>query len=413
MNEKYLVINAGSSSLKFSLYEMPEEKEIVNGYVERIGNEGSCYSLKYNGNKIQKEKLIMSHVEAVQIMLQELLQNNFISDLSDIKGVGHRVLHGAEKYSDSVIIDDSVLNDIVSLTELGPLHHPGQIDGIKAMQECLPGVPQVAVYDTAFHQTMPIENYLYATPYEWYEKDGVRKYGFHGTSHKYITETMKEHYGTDNVNLIICHLGSGASMCCVKNGKSIDTTMGFTPLAGLIMGTRSGDIDPSIIPYIMKKQNKTINEVIDDLNKKSGLLGIASKNDFRDICAMANNGNTNAQLAFTKFKKSVVKQIADYYFQLNGKVDAIIFTAGIGENTPSIREAIVNEISNPMNIKLNKESNNNIASFKEQKSGKISTNESSTDVLVIPTNEELMIALDTYRLSKENNKDNNKTKVYK
>lgn len=415
MSEKYLVINAGSSSLKFSLYEMPEAKEIVNGYVERIGNNNSCYTLKFDGKKIRKDEIVINHVSAVKFMLKELLENQFITDLSDIKGVGHRVLHGSEKYSDSVIIDEQVLNDIISLTELGPLHHPGQIDGINAMQQCLPGIPQIAVFDTAFHQTMPIENYLYATPYEWYEKDNVRKFGFHGPSHKYITEFSKKHYGKDDVNLIICHLGSGASMSCIKNGKSIDTTMGFTPLPGLVMGTRSGNIDPAIIPYIMKKENKTIDQVMDDLNKKSGLLGISGvSSDFRDIISAIENGNERAQIAFDKFKNEVVKTIGNYYFQLKGNVDAIIFTAGIGENVPQIREAIVNEIAEVMHVKINKLQNDNIASFKEYQSGVISTRGSKHEILVVPTDEEYMIVLDTYNLTRNlNNNNNNKVKVNK
>ena len=219
MSEKFLIINAGSSSLKFSLYNMPETKEIVNGYIEKIGNQDSFYTLKYNGQKAEKSKVIMNHTEAVQTMLEELLENQFISDINDIKGIGHRVLHGGEFYAESVIIDEEVLNNIKALTKLGPLHHPGEIAGIESMQNVMPNVPQVAVFDTAFHQTMPKENYLYAVPYSWYEENGVRKYGFHGTSHKYITETMKQYFNKEDVNLIICHIGSGASMCCVKDGK--------------------------------------------------------------------------------------------------------------------------------------------------------------------------------------------------
>ena len=247
MDKKILIINAGSSSLKFSLYDMPEAKEIVNGYVEKIGNQDSFYTLKFNGKNVKKEKVIMNHTEAVQIMIQELLENKFINDISDIKGIGHRVLHGGEFYSESVEIDDDVLNNIKALTKLGPLHHPGEIAGIESMKNVMPDVPQVAVFDTAFHQTMPKENYMYAVPYNWYEENGVRKYGFHGTSHKYITETMKDYFNKDDVNLVICHIGSGASISCIKDGKCYDTTMGLTPLDGLIMGTRSGNIDSSII----------------------------------------------------------------------------------------------------------------------------------------------------------------------
>ena len=399
MNEKYLIINAGSSSLKFSLYEMPEGKEIVNGYVEKIGNQDSFYTLKYDNKKEEKNKLIMNHTQAVEIMLNELLINNFISDINEIKGVGHRVVHGGEKYSDSAIITDEVIKDIQDLTKFATLHHPGNLSGILAMQKAIPQVPQIAVFDTSFHQTISEENYMYPIPYSWYKENGVRKYGFHGTSHKYITETMKEYLNKEDVNLIICHIGSGASMSVIKNGKSCDTTMGLTPLDGLMMGTRSGSIDPSIIEYICKERNLTVSEVTKILNKESGLKGISGVNDFRDVTALAEQGNHNAKLAIKLFEKSIVKYIAQYYFELNGDVDAIIFTAGVGENMSFVREDIVNFISKPMGIKINKEVNDNIAKFKQYQSGVITTNDSKIKVMVIPTNEELMILKDTIRLT--------------
>lgn len=401
MSEKFLIINAGSSSLKFSLYDMPETKEIVNGYIEKIGNQDSFYTLKYNGQKAEKNKIIMNHTEAVQTMLEELLENQFINDVSDIKGIGHRVLHGGEFYAESVIIDEEVLNNIKALTKLGPLHHPGEIAGIESMQNVMPNVPQVAVFDTAFHQTMPKENYLYAVPYSWYEENGVRKYGFHGTSHKYITETMKQYFNKEDVNLIICHIGSGASMCCVKDGKCYNTTMGLTPLDGLVMGTRSGNIDSSIIEYICKERNLSVEEVTKILNKQSGLLGIAGKNDFRDLESLANNGDEKAKLAIKMLRNSIVKFIAQYYIELNGNVDAIVFTAGIGENAITLRSDIVNSISNAMNIKLDKDANDNIARFKEQQSGFISTPDSKIKLMVVPTNEEYMILKDTFDLSRQ------------
>ena len=410
MDKKILIINAGSSSLKFSLYDMPEANEIVNGYVEKIGNQDSFYTLKFNGKNIKKEKVIMNHTEAVQIMIQELLENNFINDISDIKGIGHRVLHGGEFYSESVEIDDEVLNNIKSLTKLGPLHHPGEIAGIESMKNVMPDVPQVAVFDTAFHQTMPKENYMYAVPYNWYEENGVRKYGFHGTSHKYITETMKNYFNKDDVNLVICHIGSGASISCVKDGKCYDTTMGLTPLDGLIMGTRSGNIDSSIIEYICKERNLSVEEVTNMLNKNSGLIGISGKNDFRDLENLANAGDEKAKLALKMFKNSIIKFIAQYYFELEGNIDALVFTAGIGENAINLRKDIVNSISEPMNIKLSSESNDNIARFKEQQSGVISTEDSKFKVMVVPTNEEYMILKDTYDVI---NKTNNNNKVYK
>ena len=334
-------------------------------------------------------------------MLEELLANKFISDISEIKGIGHRVLHGGELYSESVIINDEVLKNIKSLTKLGPLHIPGELAGILSMQKSLPAVPQVAVFDTAFHQTMPIENYLYATPYAWYKENGVRKYGFHGTSHKYITEVMQEKYGKDNVNLIICHIGSGASISCVKDGKCVNTTMGLTPLDGLIMGTRSGSIDPSIIEYMCKEKNLTVEQVTEILNKQSGLLGIVGTNDLRDVEALAEQGDTKAKLALLMMEKSIVKYIAEYYVELNGNVDALVFTAGVGENSINVREKIVNAIAKPLGVNFDKNANDHIARFKENRSGKITTVGSNFDVLVEPTNEEYMILKDTYNLSKQ------------
>lgn len=412
MSEKYLIINAGSSSLKFSLYEMPEAKELVNGCVEKIGNEDSFYTLKYDDKKIEKSKIINNHTEAVETMLNELLINNFISDVSEIKGVGHRVLHGGEKYSDSVIITNEVIEDIANLTKLGPLHHPGNLAGILGIEKAMPQVPQVAVFDTAFHQTIPEENYIYPIPYSWYEENGVRKYGFHGTSHKYITEEMQKYLNKKDVNLIICHIGSGASMTCIKDGKSYNTTMGLTPLAGLMMGTRSGSIDPSIIEYICKERNLSVEEVTNILNKESGLKGVCGKNDFRDVTSLAENKDHKAQLAVKLFEKSIAKYIGQYYFELEGTVDAIVFTAGVGENMSLFRENVINYISKPMEIEINKEFNDNIAKFKKYQSGVISTKDSKIKVIVLPTNEEYMILKDTIRLTKKQ-KENNNIKVLK
>lgn len=402
MMEKYLVINAGSSSLKFSLYEMPKEKLLINGYFEKIGFEDSFWTIKINGNKIRKEGYLSNHADAVKMMINELINNNIIVSMDEICGIGHRVLHGGEIYSDSVKITDKVLNDIIDLTNLGPLHHPGEIAGIKAMNECLSEVMQVAVFDTAFHQTMPKENYIYAVPYEWYEKYKVRRYGFHGTSHKYLTEYMKNELNRDNVNLIICHVGSGASITCVKDGKCFDTSMGLTPLDGLIMGTRSGSIDPSIIKFVMEESGKDIDEITNDLNKSSGLLGVCGKNDFRDVLSMKLDGNENGILAYNMFKDSIVKHIAEYYFELNGNVDAIVFTAGVLENNVMLRGDIVNMLSKPMNLYLNKDVNNNIGYGHELDMGVITTNDSKIPVYVVPTNEEVMILRDTYKIIKEN-----------
>ena len=407
MKEKYLVINGGSSSLKFSLYEMPEKQELVNGIVEKIGLNGSSYTLKSSAGKIEEKVPVKNHTEAVSVMLNALQKNNFIEDINEIKGVGHRVLHGGEFYSDSVVIDDEVLNNIKELTKLGPLHHPGEIAGIESMQTLLPGIPQVAVFDTAFHQTMPKENYMYAVPYSWYKENGVRKYGFHGTSHKYITKKMQEKLGYDDVNLIICHIGSGASISCVNHGKCQNTTMGLTPLDGLVMGTRCGQIDPSILEYICHERGLTIEEVTEALNHASGLKGIGGESDFRDLTAKAESGDENAQLALEMFKDSIIKFIAQYYFELNGDVDAIIFTAGVGENSFELREGIVEAISRPLNIKLDKEANNNISRRSKYQEGTISTEDSNIKVMVIPTDEESVILNDTIRLS--NVQEHNKT----
>ena len=401
MKEKYLVINCGSSSLKFSLYDMPEEKVITKGYIEKIGLDDSFWTINYNDNKITGAKKLNNHSEAVRVMIDELINNKIITDMNEIVGIGHRVLHGGELYNDSVIIDDKVLNNIIDLTNLGPLHHPGEIAGIKAMQEYLPNTKQVAVFDTAFHQTMPKYNYLYAVPYEWYTKYKVRRYGFHGTSHKYITNKMQEILNKKDVNLIICHVGSGASITCIKNGISCDTSMGLTPLDGLVMGTRSGSIDPSIIKFVVDEGNYSLDEVMNDLNKNSGLKGICGKNDFRDMMNMINDGNEQAKLAYEVFMDSIIKHIAEYYFELGGQVDAIVFTAGILENNTKIREDIINKLSGAMNVFIDIDSNDNIGYGHELKMGVITSEESSIPVYVVPTDEEVMIVRDTYGLIKE------------
>ena len=394
---KFLCVNAGSSSLKFQLFEMPEEKVLISGYIEKIGFKDSFWNTKINGEKIRGEKYLKNHTEAVDVMLDELLKHKAVKSLDEIKGVGHRVLHGGEKYSDSVLIDDTVVQDIKDLTKLGPLHHPGNLAGIEAMRKALPGVPNVAVFDTAFHQTMPQENYMYPVPYEWYEKYGVRKYGFHGTSHKYITETMKKMLGKEDVNLIICHVGSGASISCIKNGKCYDTTMGLTPLDGLMMGTRCGSIDPSILEYVCKESGRDISEITNDLNKKSGLLGICGFNDNRDVEKAIASGDKRAKLALDMYVDIIDRYIAEYYIELDGKVDAIVMTAGVLENGSETREAILNKLA-PLGIVVDKKVNDKIAGFKELHEGLITTKKSKIPVYVIPTNEEIMIIRDTYNI---------------
>ena len=396
---KILCVNAGSSSLKYQLYEMPEEKVLISGYIEKIGLEDSFWTTKVNGEKIKGAKYLKNHSEAVKVMLDELIDNKVVESLDEIKGVGHRVLHGGEKYSDSVLITDEVIQDIKDLTKLGPLHHPGNLAGIESLKEVLPNVPNVAVYDTAFHQTMPKENYLYPVPYEWYLNYGVRKYGFHGTSHKNITTVMKEKLGKENINLIICHIGSGASISAVKDGKCYDTTMGITPLDGLMMGTRSGSIDPSILEYVCKESGESISDVTNALNKKSGLLGISGFSDSRDVENAAADGDERAILALNMYNDRVAKYIADYYIELGGNVDAIVFTAGVGENGIDARKAIIDRL-NPIGLYVDEDKNSKIASYKDSQEGIISSKESKIDIYVVPTNEELMIALDAYKFVK-------------
>lgn len=396
---KILCVNAGSSSLKFQVYEMPEEKVLINGYVEKIGAQDSFWTVKVNGQKIKKSKYLKDHTEAAKVLIDELLENKVVKSLDEIKGIGHRVVHGAEKYSDSVLITDELIEDIKSFTKFAPLHHPGNLAGIYAMKEAFPNVPMVAVFDTAFHQTMPKQSYIYPVPMEWYEKYGVRKYGFHGTSHKYITLQMKEKLNKENVNLIVCHIGSGSSITCVKEGICYDTTMGLTPLDGLMMGTRSGSIDPSIIEYVCKEANEDMQKVNNDLNKKSGFLGVCGQADCRDVEELMAKGDENATLAYEMYTDRVVKYIAEYFVKLDGIVDGIVFTAGIGENGPQFRSLILKKL-NALGIYEDKEMNNKIAGYLDLSEGKISTDDSKVDVFVVPTDEEAMIIKDTYELVK-------------
>ena len=389
---KILSVNAGSSSLKFTLFEMKDESIIVSGVFERIGLDNSFYRIKLNGEQIKEEVEIPTHTEAVNVLLNKLIDLNIIKSYDEIKGVGHRILHGGEKYSESVIINDDVIESIKELTPLGPLHHPGEIAGILALKEVLPNVPMVAVYDTAFHQTMSEEAYLYPVPYKWYTDYKVRKYGFHGTSHKYIAEAVKRILGKTSFRLISCHIGSGGSICAIKDGKCVDTTMGFTPLAGIMMGTRSGDIDPSIIPFVMEKEGKNASEIVEDLNKQSGVLGLSQLcSDMRDLVNACDEGNKQAIIAKNKYVRRVVDYIAQYYVLLGG-ADIIVFTAGVGENNVAIRREICEKLS-CLGIKIDLDANN-----VRGEEIKISTDDSSVLVYVVPTNEELMIARDTLRL---------------
>lgn len=391
---KILSVNAGSSSLKFQMYEMPEETVLISGVFERIGIDNSFYTIKLNGEKIKKEAVLNNHTDAVKILTNELLENKIVNDLSEIKAIGHRMVHGGEKYASSVIITDEVINTVEELSDLAPLHNPANLVGVRAFKEIIPNSVPVGVFDTAFHQTMKEENFLYPVPYEWYKDYGVRKYGFHGTSHKYVSEKMISILGKEETKIITCHIGNGGSLAAVKNGKCIDTSMGFTPNAGIIMGSRSGDIDASLIPFVMKKTGMNISEIDNALNKKSGLLGISGvSSDSRDIEEGINNGNARCLLAQNMYVNKIVKYIAEYFVELGG-CDALVFTAGVGENSISTRKQIIEKLS-CLGIKLDDERNN-----VRGKLTLISSDDSTVPVYVIPTDEEVMIARDTYNLTK-------------
>lgn len=390
---KILSVNAGSSSLKFQMYEMPEEKVLISGVFERIGIENSFYTIKLNGEKIKKEAVLNNHTDAVKILTNELLENNIVSDLSEIKAIGHRMVHGGEKYASSVLLTEDVIKTVEELSDLAPLHNPANLVGVRAFKEVIPLAVAVGVFDTAFHQTMEEENFLYPVPYEWYKEYGVRKYGFHGTSHKYVSEKMASILGKEETKIITCHIGNGGSLAAVKNGKCIDTSMGFTPNAGIIMGSRSGDIDASLIPFVMKKTGMNISEIDNALNKKSGLLGISGvSSDSRDIEDGIKSGNDRCKLAQEMYVNKIVKYIAEYYVELGG-ADAIVFTAGVGENSITTRKQIIDKLA-CLGIKLDEQRNNVRAEV-----ALISTDDSSVKVYVIPTDEEVMIARDTYKLA--------------
>ncbi|WP_139904531.1 acetate kinase [Clostridium thermarum] len=396
---KILVINCGSSSLKYQLLDMTNEGVMAKGLVERIGIEGSKLTQKVEGrDKYIVEKPLANHQEAIQLVIDALIdeKNGVIKSMDEIAAVGHRVVHGGEKYAESVIIDDSVMKALNECVKLAPLHNPPNITGIEACRALMPNVPMVAVFDTAFHQTMPKESYIYALPYELYEKYGVRRYGFHGTSHKYVSQEAAKMIGKDikDLKLVVCHLGNGASITAVKNGKSFDTSMGFTPLEGLVMGTRSGDLDPAVVTYLMKQLNISADEMDNILNKKSGILGISGvSSDFRDVEDEMNAGHERCKLALDIFHYRVRKYIGSYVAAMDG-IDALIFTAGLGENSPETREEVCNGLG-ALGIKIEKSKNN----FKGRRED-ISAVDSKVKVFVIPTDEELMIARDTLNLVK-------------
>ncbi|WP_214778164.1 acetate kinase [Exiguobacterium sp. s22] len=394
---KIMAVNAGSSSLKFQLLEMPTEELLAVGLVERVGKEDAIFTIKYGeGQKFNVVTPLHTHKEAVELTLEKLIELDIIQSFDEISGVGHRVLHGKEVYADSVVIDDEVMKNIESFTELGPLHIPPNLTGIRAFQAILPNVPQVAVFDTAFHQSMPEENFLYSLPYEYYTEHGVRKYGFHGTSHKYVTQRAAELLGRplEDLRLISCHLGSGASIAAVAGGRSIDTTMGFTPLEGITMGTRSGSLDPALIPFLMQKTGKSAEDVLNVMNKESGVYGLSGiSSDLRDIEQAAAEGNHRAEVSLKIFSNRIHGYIGQYAAEMNG-VDAIIFTAGVGENSDVIRERILRGLEF-MGVYWDPSLNNG-ARGKELF---INYPHSPVKVIIIPTNEELVIARDTVRVA--------------
>lgn len=396
---KVLVINTGSSSLKYQLIDMTNEAVLAKGLCDRIGIDNSF--IKHNKTGIDPiviEKDLSNHKAAIKEVLNVLTDSKYgvIKDMSEISAVGHRVVHGGEKFHDSVLIDASVMKAIRDCIEIAPLHNPPNIIGIEATQAIMPKTPMVAVFDTAFHQTMPQYAYMYALPYELYEKYAVRKYGFHGTSHKYVAQRAAAMLGKplEKLKLITCHLGNGASISAVKNGKCVDTSMGFTPLDGLAMGTRSGTIDPSLVKYLMEKEKMTVAEVTDLLNKKSGVLGVSGvSSDFRDLHAAADSGNERAELAIDIFSYRVKKYIGEYAAVLNG-VDAVVFTAGVGENNAVVRKMVMADMDY-LGIKIDLEKNELRGSEID-----ISTSDAKVKTLVIPTNEELAIARETINLLK-------------
>lgn len=394
---KVLVINCGSSSLKYQLIDMTNEESLAQGLVERIGIEGSILTQKVEGrDKYIVKETMNDHKDAISIVLNALVnkESGVISSMDEINAVGHRVVHGGEKYSESVIIDETVMKELEECAKLAPLHNPPNIIGINACKALMPKTPMVVVFDTAFHQTMPEKAYMYALPYELYKENKIRKYGFHGTSYKYVSKVAAERMNKDlkDVKMITCHLGNGASVAAIKDGVCVDTSMGFTPLAGVVMGTRCGDIDPAIVTFLIKEVGYSVEETNNILNKKSGVLGLSGvSSDFRDIENAVLEGNKRAALAIDVFNYRVKQTIGSYAASISG-LDCLVFTAGLGENSPETRETICDGLEF-LGVKIDKEKNNVRGKITE-----ISSADSKVKVFVIPTNEELMIARDTKEL---------------
>ena len=396
---KILVLNSGSSSLKYQVIDMETEEMLVKGYFERIGQPNSFLTHKVNGVKHKFERQAKNHEQAIEFVLSRITNPHYgvIKDLSELAGIGHRVVHGGEKFKDSILITDDVIEGIKNCSDLAPLHNPACILGIEACKEVMPDKPMVGVFDTAFHASIPKEKYIYPIPYEYYKKYGVRKYGFHGTSHMFVSKRLAEieNISLEGTKIVTCHLGQGSSICAIKDGKSIDTSMGLTPLGGIPMVTRCGDLDPSVITYLMKKENLTPSEMEDILNKKSGLTGISGlAPDFREIEDASNADNEKAKIAVDEFDYAIASYIAKYAVAMNG-IDYIIFTGGVGENQINIRKGICEKLEF-MGVKLDLDANNMRGEEKV-----ISSQDSKIKVYVIPTNEELMIAKETERLINE------------
>lgn len=392
---KVLVINCGSSSLKYQLFDMTDESVLCKGLVERIGIEGSKLTHKVNGEKLVVEEPMKDHTEAINHVFDALLDEKYgvIKSLDEVSAIGHRVLHGGDKLTESCVIDDKVKDKIREFIKFGPLHNPANLMGIEACEKLAPGKKNIAVFDTAFHQTMPAKTYMYAIPYEYYEDYRLRKFGFHGTSHRYITLRTQQLLGKDDINIITVHLGNGSSIAAVKNGKCYDTSMGLTPLEGLLMGTRSGDLDPTVMTFLMNEKGYSADEMNQILNKKSGVLGVSGiSSDFRDLEEEAEKGNDRAQLALDMFIERVKRYIGGYMAEL-GHVDAICFAGGIGENSSSMRKDILDTFEE-LGVKLDLDKNNT------REEALISADDSKVKVYVVPTNEELMIARDTLDLAK-------------
>lgn len=390
---KILTINAGSSSMKFSVIELPEAKELISGYFQRIGIDNSFYDVKINGEKLHRDMDLPNHLVALEAIKKEIVELGVVSSLDEIDGIGHRLVHGGEKYKSSVLIDDEVITTCKKFEKLAKLHMPAMLSCIETSKQAFPNTPMVAVFDTSFHQTMEPKNYLYAVPMDWYKNYGVRKYGFHGTSHRFINKSISEYLNRSDLKVISCHIGSGASLCAIDSGKVVDTSMGFSPMTGIMMGTRPGDVDPSVVQYMMDEAGMTIDEVMTALNKKSGLEGICGKSDSRDVEDGIKAGDEACILAQDMYTQKVANYIAMYNNLLNG-ADVIVFTAGLGENSIQTRIDVMDKIKS-LGVKIDLEKNNFRGKF-----GIISADDSTIPVYVIPTNEELMIAMDTYEIVK-------------